>query len=285
MSGPASGAGPAPATGMDLAAGAGLPLAGRRVVVTRAADQGGELVGRLESLGASVVEVPTIAIVEPEDGGAALDRAVARHAGAGHGGGVAEYDWVVVTSPNGAGRLAASLARAGLGDLGFARLAAVGAGTAEVLGAHGLPVDLLPPRFVADSLVEVFPAGPGRVLAVQAEAARPVLAEGLRAKGWDVDAVVAYRTVPPELPADLVAQATGCDAITFLSSSAVVNYLNAAGPDAVPPIVVCIGPVTAATASERGLVVSAVAAEHSVGGLVAAVVDACTSAARGSGPA
>ena len=144
----------------------------------------------------------------------------------------------------------------------------------HVLAAHGLLVDLVPDKFVGEGLSAAFPAGRGRVVLAQAEAARPVVADGLRGKGWTVDFVVAYRTNPAVLDPELVQRAAQADAITFTSSSTVANYLHGAGPENVPAVVVCIGPVTAATARERGLHVNAVAEPHSLDGLVAATVAA-----------
>jgi uroporphyrinogen-III synthase len=243
------------------------PLHGRTVAVTRAPEQAGELTERLEALGARVVEVPTIQIVPPEDGGAALADAADR---------LTAYDWVVFTSANGAARLVGAL-DAGPGRPApndWPHVAVVGSGTAEVLGAYGVPVDLVPARFVAEGLLDAFGDGPGRVLLPQAAVARPVLAEGLRARGWTVDVVTAYRTIPAVLPPELVAAAAAADAITFTSSSTVQNFLHAAGAEHLPPVVVCIGPVTAATAAERGITVAGVAAQHSLAGLVDAVVRA-----------
>jgi uroporphyrinogen-III synthase len=239
------------------------PLENRTIVVTRAADQAGRLVMRLEELGATVLEVPTITIAEPADDGAALTAAVAD---------IDRYDWVVLTSTNGADRFVRALS----GRPIRARVAAVGPGTAEALRSGGVLPALVPDRFVAEALLEVFPAGPGRVLLPQADAARPVLADGLRGADWQVDVVVAYRTVPAAPPADVVARARDADAITFTSGSTVAGYL-AAGRDAVPARVVCIGPVTAAAARAAGLSVTAVAAEHTIDGLVAAVVGVLSS--------
>jgi uroporphyrinogen-III synthase len=220
-------------------------LGGWTVVVTRAADQASELSDMLRADGASVVEVPTIRIVDPADGGAALAAALAD---------AGDYDWLVVTSPN-----------------GVRRVAVVGQGTADVAGALGLPVALVPDRFVAEGLVDAMGAGTGRVLVAQAEVARPVLVDGLRAAGWDVTAVAAYATIPAEIDPSLLDDARLADAIAFTSSSTVANFVQAAGIDGVPPVVVCIGPVTAATAVERGLTVARTAAEHSLAGLVDAV--------------
>ena len=145
----------------------------------------GSLVAALRDAGATVLEVPVIAVVDPPDGGAALRAEAARASG---------YDWVVFTSANAVERFV-GLLRDGRA-LGGARLAAVGTATAEALAQRRLAVDLLPAEHSAAGLVDAMdgaPAGkPGRVLFPRAVAARDVLAPGLRAKGWDVVEVDAY---------------------------------------------------------------------------------------------
>ena len=143
----------------------------------------------------------------------------------------------------------------------------------------GVEADLVPDRFVAESLLEAFPAGAGRSLLPRAAVVRDVLPDGLRAKGWEVDDVAAYRTSRAQPSAGVLEEAGSADAITFTSSSTVTNYLEVAGPRRVPPLVACIGPVTAATARERGLVVDVVADRHTIDGLVDALASAF--AARG----
>lgn len=236
------------------------PLFGRRVVVTRARHQASGLSVRLRGLGAEPVEVPTIEIADPADGGEALAAAAAS---------VGDYDWVCLTSPNAAGRFLACLHDAR--DLGGVRVAAIGPGTAAALAGAGIVADLLPERSVAEGLVDAFAAGPGRVLLPQAAAARPVLAAGLAAKGWTVDVVHAYRTVPATPSPELLARAAKADAIAFTSASTVTSYLAAAGPGAVPPVVACIGPVTTAAAESEGLTVTVTATDHTLDGLVAAL--------------
>jgi uroporphyrinogen-III synthase len=110
------------------------------------------------------------------------------------------------------------------------------------------------------------------VLLPRAAVARDVLPEGLRAKGWTVDVVEAYRTYPAEMTSAALEAVAAADAITFTASSTVTSFLAAAGIDAVPPVVVCIGPVTAATATEAGLSVDVVAEKHTIPGLVDALV-------------
>ncbi|HEX2575131.1 MAG TPA: uroporphyrinogen-III C-methyltransferase [Aquihabitans sp.] len=247
------------------------PLFGRTVVVTRARAQASALVDRLQDLGAEVVEAPTIAVTDPADGGEALRRAIGRLVG----GGADRYDWLVLTSTNGVARTLAHVpdARA----LAGVRVAAVGTGTAEALAGHRVVADLVPPRFVAEGLLEVFPAPPpggGRVLLAVAEAARPVLPDGLRAAGWDVDVVDAYRTEPVAPDDHVLARIAAADAVTFTSSSTVTNLCRALGDHPMPPVVVSIGPVTSTTARELGVEVTVEADPHTIDGLVGALVAA-----------
>jgi uroporphyrinogen III methyltransferase / synthase len=246
----------------------GRPLHGTTVVVTRAAEQAGSLSDRLRQRGAAVIEVPTIRIEGPADGGAGLDDAVGR---------ISSFDWVVVTSANGARSLCSRLRDAR--DLAGVKIAAIGSATAAELAQAGLVADLVPDRFVAESLLEIFPAPPvtgqgsGRVLLPRAAVARDVLPDGLAAEGWDVEVVEAYRTAPATVDPTMRARIARADAITFTSASTVRNFVEAAGFDAVPPLVAAIGPITAAAAREDGIEVSVVAAEHTLDGLVDALVE------------
>jgi uroporphyrinogen III methyltransferase / synthase len=248
---------------LDLAWFERRPLFGRRVVVTRARADASGLSERLRALGAEVVELPTIEVTAPADGGAGLKRAAADLA-------AGRYHWVVFTSPRAVARFLPLLrdARA----FASASIAAIGPGTGAALEARSLVADLIPPEFVAESLVAAFPCGSGEVLVPRAAVARDVLPEGLAAKGWKVDVVEAYRTEVAQPDPAALAAAGRADAITFTSSSTVTNYLALAGSPPVPPFVACIGPVTAATARSAGLSVAVVAGEHSIDGLVSAVV-------------
>jgi uroporphyrinogen III methyltransferase/synthase len=235
------------------------PLFGKTVVVTRAREQASELRARLELLGAAVVELPAIAI-EP------VDFSVPD---------LANFAWVAFTSANGVHAFFDQLRDAR--DLAPVQVAAIGPGTADALAQHGIRADLVPERFVAESLVDAFPAGAGRVLLARAEQARDALPEGLRTKGYDVEVLSVYRTVPatPD-PADLERVRAGrFDAVTFTSSSTVDNFCDAVG--AVPdpqPLVVSIGPITSGTARERGLRVDVEADPHTIDGLVEALTAA-----------
>jgi len=251
--------------GLDLGWFESRPLFGRSVVVTRAREQASALRARLEELGADVLELPSIAL-EP------LDVTV---------GDLTGYEWLVFTSPNGVGAFfTRGLHPSGRDARALAglRVAAIGPGTARALASHGITVDLVPERFVAESLLEAFPepTAPGaRVLLARAEQARDVLPEGLTARGFAVDVLPVYRTVSaaPD-PASVERVRRGeVDALTFTSSSTVTNLLDLLGGVPQPqPLVVSIGPVTSATAKERGLRVDAEADEHTIDGLVATLL-------------
>jgi len=251
---------------LDLAWFEARPLFGRSIVVTRAREQVSGLRARLETLGAEVLELPTIR-VEPADFELPeLD----------------SYGWVVFTSVNGVGALFdRGLAPVGLDARALAgvRLAAIGPGTADALARRGLSVDLVPGRFVAEGLLEAFPAPTRtgeRVLLPRAREARDVLPEGLGERGYEVDVLAVYRTVrgDPDPAALERVRRDEVDAITFTSSSTVRNFCDAVGELSAPqPAVVSIGPVTSATARERGLTVSAEATEHTIDGLVERTVE------------
>jgi uroporphyrinogen III methyltransferase/synthase len=237
------------------------------VVVTRAREQASELRHRLESLGAEVIELPAIAI-EP----LAFDVPD-----------LSRYAWLVFTSANGvAAFFDRGLAPAGLDARALAglRIAAIGPGTASALAERGLRTDLVPERFVAESLLEAFPppaADGERVLLARAEHARDVLPAGLSERGYAVDVLAVYRTVTATPDSDALDRVRrgDVDALTFTSSSTVTNLCDLLGDVPAPQaLVVSIGPVTSKTALERGLRVDVEASEHTIDGLVDALLSA-----------
>lgn len=256
------------------------PLAGWRVLVTRAREQAASLSALLGARGADVLELPAIEIVAADP--APLDAAIARLSG---------YDWVIFTSVNGVDAFFDRLVACGLdaAALGGARVGAIGRGTAERLRARGATVAFVPEQFVAESVVEGMVAqGAGglRVLLPRADIARDTLPDGLRAAGATVDVVVAYRTRrPTEVNAATVARLRGgeIDAVTFASPSTVRNVLELlGGPLPAHVVVACIGPITAQAARERGLRVDVQGQEYSIPGLVEALCAFADSRTRGT---
>lgn len=235
-----------------------IRLDGVRVALTR--PDAGELGERLAELGATVVHVPLIEIGEAADGGAALRDALAR---------LDRFDWLVVTSANGARRVGVAAA-----DHATLRLAAVGPTSAATLAAGaGRPVDLVPTVARAEGLLAEFPPAPTDVLLVQADRARPLLADGLAAVGHRVESVTGYRTVsrrPTSLERE---QLRSVDAVVFASGSAVAGWVDALGTT-VPAVVVALGPVTAGAARSLGVAVSHVAGAPDAAAVAALLADA-----------
>lgn len=255
-------------------------LAGRTILVTRARRQAGRLSEVLRERGATVLEIPAIAI-EPPRSYAPLDAALRN---------ISEYQWLIVTSVNGAETLRARMDVLGVAAERFAylQIAAVGSATAAALREAGLAVTLTPREYVAESLVEALGervAGQ-RVLLARATVARDVIPDALRARGAVVDVVDAYRTVIPAESVTAIRTIFGTggrvpDAATFTSSSTVTNFLallEAAGVGRSAQMkAVSIGPVTSATLRENGWEPAAEADPHDLSGLVEAVVRALRS--------
>ena len=233
--------------------GSAAPLAGRRVVITRAETDALPLARRLEGLGAIPLVVPAI-LVEYADP-APLDAALAN---------IRDYQWIIFTSRHG---VEAVFRR--ISAIQGPRVAAIGPTTTAELQSHGLQPDLVPDVHVAEAILEKLGDVRGsRILLPRADIARRQIADVLRERGATVDDIPVYHTGPaPGARPDL----RGVDAVTFTSSSTVKNFL-AAGP--VPPgaKVVCIGPITAATAREYGLNVTEVAGSYTEDGIVAALL-------------
>jgi len=273
------------------------PLDGVSVVVTRPRSSGDELADALAAAGARVRWVPTIEIHDPLDGGATLRGALAVPG---------NYAWIVFTSMHAVDRVMHAAGDGGA--LAGVRLAAVGRATAAALERYGLAAALVPGSARAAALAEELPvpgtspappkipapfeiparaAASRRVLFPRAQDARPTLPAGLRAKGWEVDEVVAYRTLPaPAPPESMLGALSEATAIVFSSPSAVHAYLDMRVAETgtalpLPPVVVCGGPTTAAAARAAGLAVAAESRGPSPEALLCTLVASVGSRARG----
>lgn len=251
-----------------------LPLCGKRVVVTRTREQASELSAQLETLGADVIELPTIRIAPPTDKRDFAEAVVdAPH-----------YDWLVFSSPNGVRRFfeAFFAVYEDIREIGGARIAAVGPGTAAELKKYGLMVDVMPQKAVAEELIAEFDrkgdefGGVANVtmLWVHGEQARRVIYDELMKRQAIVDECLAYSTVPET--EDLNGAQTrlreeGADIITFTSSSTVRHFMAMNLPLPAGCRIASIGPVTTATLAEFGLKPDIEAAAHTIPSLVEAV--------------
>ena len=253
------------------------PLFGRRIVVTRARTQAGELSVELERLGAEVLEFPMIEIHPPKDF-EPLDAAIRD---------LSSFDWLIFTSVNGVEAFVARLALHGL-DLRAvpraAKIAAIGPATAQRIREVGLRVDVVPKEFRAEALIEEVTGGSlagQKILIPRARVAREILPERLREAGAEVIVPPAYESVPSsrgreELAKEL--EAGRIDCVTFTASSTVENLVWAFGAKVAArllagTLVACIGPITADAARKHGIRVDAEAREYTIPGLIEAVVD------------
>ncbi len=254
------------------------PLSGRRIVVTRPAAQSRALITQLQALGAAPLVCPAIAIAPLADY-SALDAAIAC---------LAEYNWLIVTSVNGVHTLLARMAELGADQAALQRLkiGAIGPASAQALVKYGLHAQFMPTAYVAEAILDQIGDLAGqRVLLPRADIAREILAIGLRERGAQVDEIAAYRTVPGDGATELARhiEASTIDAITFTSSSTVrytLDGLEQIGIERGRAVallnqtaIVCIGPITAATARAEGLRVDAMAQQFTSDGLVAALVE------------
>ena len=249
------------------------PLFGKRIVVTRATQQAPILSEKLRELGAEVIEMPATQI-------ARLDLAPLRAAIDT----ISDQDWLIFTSQNAVaifweqllGRGKDSRALAGL------KIAAVGPATAGALLEHGITVDVIPQRFVAEGLLEIMRArddvAGSRVLYVTAEGARDLLPAGLREIGANLMVIEAYRSIPDGAGVEKLARAIEAgkvDLATFTSGSAVRGYLDAVGEElALGVPAASIGPQTSEALREVGIEVKVEAEESTIDGLVATVLRA-----------
>jgi uroporphyrinogen-III synthase len=264
----------------------GLPLAGLRIVVGRARHQASALSSGLRELGAEVIEIPFIEIRKPRSY-QPLDTALKN---------LLDYDWLILTSVNGADALWKRIRKLRLTKRHFKHLkvAAIGPATKKAIEKRGIKVSVVPEEYVAESVVESLrdQVAGKRVLLARARVARDVIPRELRKLGAKVDVVEAYETVIPRssltrLRAILKNSNRRPDVITFTSSSTVRNFANLTGknvrrgrprPRKASPLddvrFVSIGPVTSSTLRELGLPVDLEAKEYTIPGLINAIVSA-----------
>lgn len=257
------------------------PLAGRTVVVTRAASQAGAFIAALESYGATVISCPTIDIAEP-DSYERLDEAIDHLYG---------YDWLIFTSANGVEYFLRRLQTRGVGveELDELKVCAIGDATADKLRDAHVHVDLLPSQAKAEGVFAALSEFAGgaeqlhglNILIPRAAAGRDYLPKSLEEAGARVDVVTAYRTVLPENldRGRLSAMLTGsADCIAFMSSSSVKNLAllfdtHDLGEKLEGLTIACIGDVTAATAADHGLHVDIQPQETTAAALANAIAE------------
>lgn len=252
-----------------------LPLVGKRIVVTRTREQAGELSAQLAQMGADVLELPTIRIADPSDKRDFAEAVVDSP----------HYDWLVFSSPNGVKRFFQGFFAVyeDIRELGGARLAAIGAGTAAELKKYGLMVDVMPKKAVAEELIAEFDrkadefggVANSTMLWVHSEQSRDVIYKELMKRQAIVDECLAYQTVPETedvTGARARFAAEGADIITFTSSGTVKHFMELQLPLPKGIRIASIGPVTTATLAQYGLKPDMEAPLHTIPSLVETIL-------------
>jgi uroporphyrinogen-III synthase len=258
--------GPAEPSGAAEPPGSAWPPA---VLVARAPERASGLLALLRERGLDPVAAPVIERAPVEDP-AELDAARQRLADGA-------YAWVVITSVNAVyallgARIGAPATATPPADVGRTTWwAAVGPATQRALARYDVAADLVPETASADGLVDAFPRAAerpeARVLLPLGDLASDTLRSGLKAKGWAVDVVTAYRTVARELPPELHRR---YDVVVVASGSAARQVAAQLGPQRV----VAIGEPSARAAGDVGHTVLAVAEEPTDEALADAVTEA-----------
>jgi uroporphyrinogen III methyltransferase/synthase len=261
------------------------PLFGQRIVVTRAREQASQLVERLQDLGAEILQVPTIKLVPPTRREDVVDALLELNA----------YDWLVFTSPNGVTTFFEYFFRQfhDLRDIGGCRIAAVGPATAKKLKELHLQVDLMPDEALASSIAEAFSEFESienlRICLLRAEVANRELPAALEAMGAIVDDIGCYKTVPEtEDPGGAAAKLleSGADWVTFTSGSTVDHFHQRFDLPVLlkkfPQMrIASIGPETSKALAALGVTPNIEASEHTIDGLIEALLEAARAKAEG----
>ncbi len=252
------------------------PLEGKRIVVTRAAEQAGEMVRALEESGATVLRVPSVAFAAAEDK-QPLDAAILS---------LLRFDWLLLTSQNAVRFFAARCRDLGINLSALAgappSIAAVGLATADAARREGLVVQFVASRNTGEGLAQELREHVlgKRVLLPRSDRAPGDLPAALSRNGAQVTDVVAYRTLALQGAAakelEQVRQGAA-DVLTFASPSAFHSFVDQIGAEVLRQLsgrtaIAAIGPVTARSIQKAGFEAAIVAEDSSAAGLVAAII-------------
>ena len=243
----------------------------KRVVITRPRHQATTMVEMIRERGGQPICIPVIEIAPLEDF-TQLDQALRQ---------VQSYDWLVLTSVNGVNAVWERFEALGIRLLleGM-HVAAIGPKTAAALVQRGVTPDFVPNEYITEAILPGLGDIRGQhILLLRADIARAALAYAIRAAGGLAEDVSAYRTVPAKIEPEAWERIkAGVDIVIFTSSSTVTHFVRMLGEQDVSahripgnPLIACIGPITAATASAHGLRVDIVPQAYMIEGLISAL--------------
>lgn len=251
------------------------PLSGKRIIITRAQEQGSDFADQLSKYGARPIYFPTIKII-PMESYHELDQSIQK---------LASYHWIVFTSVNGVKYFLARLNETSkdIKTLEGLKIAAIGTKTAHALKKHGIKVDLVPREYRAEGILEEMKqegVSKKKVLIPRAEYAREILPRELKKWGAEVDVVAVYRTIKPSLESnqsEKLLKTDKIDVITFTSPSTVNNFVEILGSKGLQKLlkgslVASIGPITKEAAEKWKIRTHIMPAEYTINALVEAIV-------------
>lgn len=249
------------------------PLFGRKILVTRSRHQASTLVNKIQELGGSTVEFPTIEI-KPNSN---TEQLISMYES------LKKYNWLIFTSVNSVEIFFENLKKYNfdIRDIGTASICAIGKVTQEAIEKRLLKVDVTPPDYIAEALIECLKdkiTKGDKVLIPRADVAREILPEQLKEFRAEVDVVPLYETIiPTNSRENLIKRLKKVDTITFTSSSTVSNFLEILGKDHLNLLenkrIASIGSITTETALKAGLSVTKTAGEHTIDGLVKTLLE------------
>ncbi|UCD34283.1 MAG: uroporphyrinogen-III C-methyltransferase [Nitrospiraceae bacterium] len=261
------------------------PLFGQRILVTREHSYGFEA---LESMGAEILEFPTIQIVPPANW-SQLDSAIDK---------IESYDWLILTSGNGVRYFFQRVFEKGrdIRDLKGLRICAVGSKTASAINKFGIKVDMVPKQFNAEGLIESFlhmtehrsqnsdkPFDGLQFLLPRAEVAREIFPDAVRELGGEIDVPPVYRTVKPKVHGKRLQRFLKEGKIsvaTFTSAATFNNFLEITGDEAASLLkevtIAVIGPVTEKAVLKAGLKVDIMPEEATIDAMVQEIIKHAT---------
>jgi len=252
------------------------PLAGKKILITRARGQSGDFATQLKKVGAEVIEFPTIEIAPPRHWGE-VDRAIDQ---------LGSFDWIIFTSANGVNFFWQRMRerRKRLRFPPSLKVCAIGPATANRLKKIRVSVHYIPKEFIAESILEGFEKmviKGKRILLARAKKARDILPRGLKKMRAEVDVVAVYRTIRPRGGSKKLKEVLAegkIDVIAFTSSSTVNHFAQLLNKEELRKLlkdiaIACIGPVTARTAREWGLKVKIQPKQYTIPGLTRAIAE------------
>ena len=247
------------------------PLFGKKIIVTRSRTQASKLVDLLEEYGAEAVEIPSIKFEYPEEFHS-LDEVINK---------INEFEWLIFTSVNGVKSFFKRFfyLEKDIRELSHLKTASIGPATKEEIESFYLKVDFQPSEYIAECFIKEFvkehDVKNKNILLIRADKARDYVEKELINSGANISSVIGYRTLLEDSkPSEVleIFERGEVDWITFTSSSTVRNFFSMYQGSKIFKIA-SIGPITSKTIRESGFSSDVEAEEHTIPGLVKAILD------------